>query len=267
VSADTSTTDSAASEQPTGVHLFDQTNPLGPAIPELTPRQELALLARILHREGYDDHLAGHITYLQPDGTLLTNPFGLMWDELRACDVMRLTVDGHVLDGPWTVTPAIELHLAIHEQRDDVTVAVHNHPSWGTVWADARRVPPVYDQTSAQVADDLVLYDSYDGNVADKDAARKAAGGLGDARFALLANHGVLVVGKDIQQAHHRAIFLEWRCRMAWRVEQIGGGFPLPDEFVQEFGGIFDHVPFPHLWEAEVRRELRRDPSVLDESL
>ena len=37
-------------------------NPMAPALPELTPRGEVALLARILYREGYDDHLAGHIT-------------------------------------------------------------------------------------------------------------------------------------------------------------------------------------------------------------
>ena len=37
-------------------------NPMAPALPELSPRQEVALLARILYREGYDDHLAGHIT-------------------------------------------------------------------------------------------------------------------------------------------------------------------------------------------------------------
>ena len=61
-------------------------NPIAPALPPLTPAAELALLARILHREGYDDHLAGHITYAQPDGTLLVNPMCLTWDELRAAD-------------------------------------------------------------------------------------------------------------------------------------------------------------------------------------
>jgi ribulose-5-phosphate 4-epimerase/fuculose-1-phosphate aldolase len=40
----------------------------------LTPAQEVVLLARTLRREGYDDHLAGHITYRQPDSTLLVNP-------------------------------------------------------------------------------------------------------------------------------------------------------------------------------------------------
>ena len=51
-------------------------NPMGPPLPPLTPQAEVALLARMLHREGYDDHLAGHITYRQPDGTLLVTRGG-----------------------------------------------------------------------------------------------------------------------------------------------------------------------------------------------
>ena len=55
----------------------------GALLPGLSPRDELVLLARTLWREGYDDHLAGHITARQPDGTLLCNPWLLLWEELR----------------------------------------------------------------------------------------------------------------------------------------------------------------------------------------
>src|SRR5215210_1480777 len=65
-------------------------NPMAPALPPLTPDGELALLCRMLFREGYDDHLAGHITYKQADDTLLVNPWGLTWDEVRASDMMRI---------------------------------------------------------------------------------------------------------------------------------------------------------------------------------
>ena len=116
-------------------------NPMAPALPELSPHQEVALLARILYREGYDDHLAGHITLKLDDDTLLVNPFGMPWDEIRAADIMRIDLDGNVLEGPWTVTPAITLHLELHKMRHDVGVAVHNHPRWGTIWADIGRAP------------------------------------------------------------------------------------------------------------------------------
>jgi ribulose-5-phosphate 4-epimerase/fuculose-1-phosphate aldolase len=239
-------------------------NPMAPALPELTPAGELALLCRMLFREGYDDHLAGHITYKQPDDTLLVNPWGLTWDEVCAADMMRIDLDGNVLDGPWTVTPAITLHTELHRARHDVGVAVHNHPRWGTIYADAGRAPGVYDQTSAMVAGEVAIYADYDGPVDSAENARAAVTAMGDASMALLQNHGVFVVARDIAQAYHRAITLEWRCRQAWHVEAIGGGKPLPAEVHERFGRVFDKVNFPGLFEAMARRELRDDASILD---
>jgi L-ribulose-5-phosphate 4-epimerase len=239
-------------------------NPMAPPLPPLTPQAEVALLARTLFREGYDDHLAGHITFRQPDGTLLVNPWGLTWDEVTASDIMRIDLEGNVLEGRWTVTPAITLHLELHAARD-IAVAVHNHSRWGTIWADAHRVPPVYDQTSAMVPGDPALYDDFGGSVDARRNAKACVEALGDASSALLANHGVFVVGRDIAQAHHRAVVLEWRCRQAWHVEALpGGGTPVRPEVFERFAAPFDHVSFPGLWEAMVRRELRADPSVLD---
>ncbi len=239
-------------------------NPMAPSLPPLTPQAEVALLARMLHREGYDDHLAGHITFRQPDGTLLVNPWGLTWDEVRASDIMRIDPDGNVLDGQWTVTPAIPLHLELHRARHDIAVAVHNHSRWGTVWANLQRVPPVYDQTSAMVPGDPAVYDDFEGSVDAVAQARACVDALADARMALLGNHGVFVVGTDIAQAHHRCVVLEWRCRQAWHVEALGGGVPVRDEVFTRFAAPFDHVSFPGLFEAMARRELRADPSILD---
>ena len=92
---------------------------------------------------------------------------------------------------------------------------------------------------------------------------RAAADALGQHKWALLANHGVLVVANGIRQAHLRAITLEWRCRMAWRVEMLGGGTPLPADVVQATGQRTDANGFPFLWEAMAREEIRQDPSVL----
>lgn len=240
-------------------------NPMGPAIPELTPQQELALLARMLWREGYDDHLSGHITYRDDDGTLLANPFGLPWDEIRASDVMRIDLDAKPLEGKWTVTPAITLHTELHKARDDIRWAVHNHPVWGTIWCNVQRIPPVYDQTSAELIDDIALHDEFDGPVQEVANAKACVEAMGDAPAALLANHGVFVVAETVAKAYHRCSTLEWRCRNAYRTEALGNGVELKPDVVETFSKFFDTpIGFPGLWEAVVRRELRHDESILD---
>jgi len=235
-----------------------------PLLPMLTPRQQLALLCRVLHREGYNDHIAGHITVKQPDGTYFTNPWELTWAEVTASDILHLDENGKIIEGEWNITPAINLHIDVHSARHDVSVVIHNHPSWGSVWSAVGRVPPIYDQTSAMVDSDPVYYDEYRGTVEDGAAGRAAANALGQEKWALLANHGVLIVAKNIRQAHLRAITLEWRCKMAWRVESLGGGTPLPASVAAETGRRTDENGFPFLWEAMARDEIRRDPSVLE---
>jgi L-ribulose-5-phosphate 4-epimerase len=233
-------------------------------LPELSPAQELALLARVLWREGYNDHLAGHITYRQEDGTLLATPWLLTWDEVCPSDIIRIDLEGRRLEGRWPVPLGIPLHLALHRRRKDVVVAVHHHPRFGTIWADRLEVPPVFDQSSALGGGRLVVVDEYRGPVNDPHAADRAVEALGDADMALLANHGVFVLASTIRAAHQRAVALEQRCRHAWMVAALGpGGRELPEP-ARSFFARSDGNGFVGFFEAMARRELRRDPTLLD---
>lgn len=234
-----------------------------PLLPELSERAQVALMCRMLFREGWNDHIAGHITYRSEDGSILTNPWELAWDEICASDIVTLDSAGKIVDGDWNVTPALGLHLQLHQLRPDANVVIHNHPHYSGLWANMHRIPPIYDQTGAYVDGPLPLYNEYDGTFEDEDRSLAAAKALGDAKWALLANHGSLVVGRDLRQAHLRAITLEWRSQRAYEIELAGGGIPLTDEQISACA-LPDSNGFPFLWEAMARRELRRDATVLD---
>jgi ribulose-5-phosphate 4-epimerase/fuculose-1-phosphate aldolase len=232
----------------------------------LSPEAEVALLARMLYRDGYNDHNWGHITYLQPDGTLLLTPWEVPWDEMRASDILRIDASGNLLSGRWTVTPAIALHLAAHRLRSDVTVAVHHHSEWGAVWASLGEVPGVYNQTSAGVSGDLALYDEYTADVTYDDVAERNVLAMEDNVAAILAHHGVFVVADSVQRAHQRCVNLEQRCRMAWRVKALGAdkGSPMAqaavDALVRAKLGNKGGNRFYH---GMIRREVLADPHVL----
>jgi L-ribulose-5-phosphate 4-epimerase len=234
-------------------------------IPDLSPREELVLLARCLWHEGYNDHLAGHITCNLGDGTLLCNPWLITWDELRPHQVIRIDLQGEVVEGDWPAPLGIPLHLALHEQRPGVQWAMHNHPLYGTVWADMGEIPPAMDQSSALGGGELVLVDEYEGAANDFGAASAAASLMGEADMALLAGHGVLVLGGSARAVHQRAVALEQRCQRAWHVRAAGGALesPLPEAFVAAMRRS-DGEGFIGFWEAMVRQELRRDPALLD---
>lgn len=234
-----------------------------PLLPEMSEKAQVALMCRMLFNEGWNEHIAGHITFRAKDGNILTNPWELAWDELTASDIVTLDPKGNIIDGEWNTTPAIGLHLQLHSYRPDANVVIHNHAHWSGIWANLKRVPPIYDQTGAHCGLELPLYDEYAGTFEDKDTSLSAVEALGSAKWALLANHGSLVVGKDLRQAHLRAITLEWRSKRAYEVELAGGAEPLSDEEVAKVS-ITDANGFPFCWEAMARRELRRDPTILD---
>lgn len=234
-------------------------------IPDLTPAQEIAVLARALWAEGYDDHLAGHITVNLGDGTLLCNPWLVRWDELRPEQVIRIDLAGDVVEGDWPTPLGIPLHLELHRARPEVQVAVHNHPLYGTVWADMGEVPPAYDQSSTLGGGDVVLVDEYAGAVNTPDAARAAIEAMGEADIALLAGHGVFVLGATVRAVHQRAVALEQRCQRAWHVRAAGGRVesPLPASWLERMRGS-DGNGFIGFWESSVRAVLRADPTLLD---
>jgi len=239
--------------------------------PVLSPRQELALLARALWREGYNDHLAGHITINRGDGTLWCNPWLLHWEELRPEHVIAIDLAGNVvepaLDGnDWPVPLGIPLHLALHRARPEVQVAVHSHPLYATVWADIGEVPPVLDQSSALGGGELVVVDEYEGAANDPDAAAAAVRLMGDADMALLAAHGVFVTAGSIRGAHQRCVALEQRAQRAWHARAIADG-PLESRLGVDVAAMFRRSTgegFIGFWEAAVRTELRAEPTLLD---
>ncbi len=233
----------------------------------LSIRQEFALLARMLHRAGYNDGIAGHMSYKLDDGTLLVNPRELAWDELRARDIMHVTENGEVISGDWSVSPAVELHYVLHAKRD-VKLAVHNHPEWSTVWSALGAIPPVYDQISSFMPQSIAFYPDYEGDVIDSEIASKNVEAMGHEQVAILANHGVFVHADNFEMAHMRCVALEHRAKLAWQVETL----PSRKHQVMDAKaaqGLSDLIEeklhgWPGFYAAMIRRELRNDQSVLD---
>lgn len=235
-------------------------------VPPLTDRQEVALLARALWHEGYSDHLAGHITVNRGDGTLWCNPWLLQWDELRPEHLIVIDLDGNVVEGDWPVPLGIPLHLELHRARPDVQVAVHSHPLYATIWADIAEIPPILDQSSALGGGELTLVDEYEGAANDSSAAAAAVAAMGDAEMALLAAHGVFVTASTIRGAFQRCVALEQRSQRAFHARTLSDK-PLVSRLGADAAAMFRRSTgdgFIGFWEAAVRAELRRDPSLLE---
>jgi L-ribulose-5-phosphate 4-epimerase len=109
------------------------------------------------------------------------------------------------------------------------------------------------------------LVDEYDGAVNDANSARKAVEKMGTAELALLAGHGVFVLGNSARAVHQRAVALEQRCKHAWHIRAAGNQLvPALPQSYRERMKASQGDNFIGFWEAMVRQELREDPRLLD---
>ena len=139
---------------------------------ELTERQKLVCLHRILAGLGFNENMAGHVTMVgDAAGHLWTSPWGLWWDEVRASDLCLVSPEGELLDGRWDVNPAIFVHTELHRSRPGARVVVHNHPYHATLLATLGRLPEITHQAACMFDGALALVDEYQGQVLDQDAS------------------------------------------------------------------------------------------------
>ncbi len=233
---------------------------------ELTARQELACALRILAREGWQENLTGHITWVSEEGSssFLCNPWGIWWEETTASDIALVATDGTVLEGEWPVSSAVFIHTELHRVRSDAVVIVHGHPYYATLLGCLGVAPEILHQNSSIFSGELAFVDEYDGVIDDPDAGVRLARRIGDATGVVLANHGAIATGRTIAEACYQAVMLERTCRFfydalvsqqSWRVID-------PEMSAQVQPRLKAGCP-PVYWNGAVRQLLRTEPEVL----
>ena len=232
---------------------------------ELSDRQKLACLHRILAGLGFNENMAGHVTMTaDAAGNLWASPWGLWWDEVRASDLCLVSPDGEVLDGRWDVSPAIFVHTELHRTRPDARVVVHNHPYHATLRATLGRLPAITHQAACMFDGALALVDEYQGQVLDQDDSAWLAERVGAADGVILVSHGALVIGASVEEATYRSATFDRMCRLT--ADALTSGLPTREIASEHRAGLKDAFRSHALdayWNGAVRLLLADDAAVL----
>jgi ribulose-5-phosphate 4-epimerase/fuculose-1-phosphate aldolase len=207
--------------------MSDSTSAIRSAISEAEWEQRVNLAAcyRLVALFGWDDLIFTHISARVPgpEHHFLINPYGMMFNEITASSLVKVNLAGKkVMDSPGAINPAgFTIHSAIHAARADAGCVLHLHSVNGVaVSAQARGVLPI-SQHSIFVLSSLAYHD-YEGVALNDDEKPRLVGDLGDKRFCMLRNHGLLTVGESIAEAFVSMYFFETSCMIQVRA-QAGG--------------------------------------------
>src|SRR5690606_38925540 len=161
-------------------------------------KQRMAAAFRLFDKFGFDEGVAGHLTGRDPEHPDLfwVNPFGLSFGLIRASDLVLVDREGNVVEGDWPVNrAAFAIHSQVHAARPDVNAAAHTHSIHGRAFSTLRR--PLAPLTQDACA-------------------------LGSHKAVILRNHGLLTVGRTVDEAAWWFITMERSCQVQLAAEAAG---------------------------------------------
>jgi L-fuculose-phosphate aldolase len=192
---------------------------------EQTPEQTLdaaraavAAAARRLAAEGLVHGTAGNVSARASELVVVT-PTGAVLAELEADQVVVVDLHGETVHGALKPTSEIELHLGAY-RRHQAGAVVHAHSPVGTALACVLdELPLVHYQMLALGGPIRVAPYATFGT---PELAELTLDALEGRAAALMANHGMIAIGPDLDAAVDNALLLEWASDLYWRAAAIG---------------------------------------------
>ncbi|MGZ4810065.1 MAG: class II aldolase/adducin family protein [Thermoanaerobaculia bacterium] len=143
------------------------------------------------------------------------------------------------VDSSRAASDLVAMHLAIYRARNDVGAIMHTHSPFVTTLSILRRpLPPVIDEMMITFGGGAAVADyAFTGT---DDLGANVVAALGDRNVAILANHGNVCVGRDLEQALQIAIAMESIAQVYVQALAIGEPVTLPESSVRDGRKMFD---------------------------
>jgi len=185
-------------------------------------KQRLAATFRLFSKMGFDEGVAGHVTARDPEftDTFWVNPFGVHFSQIWVSNLIRVDHTGEVVEGRYPVNrAAFAIHSNVHQARPDAVAAAHTHSTWGRTWSTLGRPLDPITQDVCAFYNDHTVYDDFGGVVVELEEGARIAKALGPHKAVILQNHGLLTVGRTVDEAAWWYITMERSCQVQLHAE------------------------------------------------
>jgi L-fuculose-phosphate aldolase len=182
-------------------------------------RERVARAARRLAADGLVIGTAGNLSARVGEHRIAVTPTGAVLESLEAGDVTVVDRAGEHVDGPYAATSELGVHLGIYDRYGSGAV-VHTHAPMATaVGCVLDELPLVHYGLFALGGPVRVApYRTF----GTPELAAAVLDALEGRTAALMANHGEVSHGHDLDAAVEASRLLEWGCTLYWRAAQIG---------------------------------------------
>ena len=191
-------------------------------ITEIYAKSVVCEAGKRLLRENLVSGTWGNLSLRIDNENMIITPSGKPYELLSPEDMVRVNYRTLSWEGESKPSSELKLHAAIYLDRKDVHAVIHTHqPNASTVAAARREVPPILDDM-AQIIGPSVRVAAY-ALPNTKRIVRKTLNALRGRNAALMANHGAVCIGRDMEEAFLVCQVLEKACRALIEAEFLGG--------------------------------------------
>jgi ribulose-5-phosphate 4-epimerase/fuculose-1-phosphate aldolase len=180
-----------------------------------------------------------------PEKHFLINPYGMMFHEVTASSLVKIDLDGKVVeDNGYPVNEAgYIIHSAVHRVREDAKCVLHTHTQAGCAVSTLKEgLLPISQFANFYYG--RIGYHDYEGLALDSSECERLARDLGDRSILILRNHGLLTCGHSVAAAFGRMLNMEKACRI--QCSALAGGHELnipPAEVCEHTARQFERYP------------------------
>ena len=184
------------------------------------------------------DGTAGNLSARLPDGNVVLTPGSLAYETMTLEDLVVCDLDGNVLEGTRSPTSEKDLHLSCLRDHDDINAVMHCHAKFSTMFAITNTpIPCVIEEVHAYIGGDVIVADYK--MTGSKDLGAEVSRHVGDKAAVLMANHGLLTVGKHPADCLKLALLVERTAEIVWGARSLGPLVSLPDKTVQQMTPVY----------------------------
>lgn len=178
---------------------------------EQLAREEMVHLGASFFQRGYATGSAGNLSLLLPDGNLLATPTGSCLGELRAERLSKVSMNGEWLSGD-KPSKEVSFHLSLYHNNPNCKAVVHLHSTYLTALScleglDSKNVLKPFTPYVVMRVGTVPVVPYY--RPGDKRLGEDLAKLAADHTAFLLANHGSVVMGKNLREAANNTEELE----------------------------------------------------------
>ncbi|KAI5952248.1 hypothetical protein KGF54_003114 [Candida jiufengensis] len=182
--------------------------------------EHLAGTFRVMARKGFDEGEAGHCSIKDPidRNTFWINPLGIHFGLISAKDLVHINNKGEILpDGNQAPinTAGFGIHSAVHEARPDINAVCHAHSIYGKAYSAFGKPLEMLNQDACIFYKNQGIYETFGGVALDKNEGIEIAEAAGPVvKAMILQNHGLLTMGKTIDEAAYLFCLMEKTCQI-----------------------------------------------------